>query len=361
MNFVVEKHPEVSLNWRQAALNKAECMHCVVLGGGPLIKCSNEKCKKEYHIECGFRKGVFFCTESANLTFQCESHFKPVLFCKCLQPYDASAAMICCDECIEWFHNCCVGVSSKEAQKLEKWVCEPCSKILQDGKALSLHIKSMNTEKEKISGFHQEGMKKVRVLVEVAESVCPLIDQLNSHATVHKTDKKFEKFSAAQMKDAADYLEKYPLFQNSKSGDQDLIALSGAKDLINIWRYQLKQFVEGFSAWSAKAMGFIKKMKGQLIFSLRIEFVDTLNAWIGEMQSLVDEAQILHVPPDVNSFITFANTLIESWTWFKDLFQVLLCEFGQVKPHPQCFRLFTHPPSPLHGRAMLTRTIGKDT
>ena len=36
--------------------------------------------------------------------------------------------MIQCEECVNWFHFKCVGISAKEASKIEKFVCQKCSK-----------------------------------------------------------------------------------------------------------------------------------------------------------------------------------------------------------------------------------------
>ena len=199
-------------NWRQSDVNKAECQYCVVTGGGPLIKCSVDRCKREYHIECGSKSGAFFLEEDNTLTFLCEVHHKPILFCTCMQPYDVnkSAEMVCCDECIEWFHNSCVGLSHKEAASLEKYICPRCEKLHQEGKMVSTQEKERNLEKETRSSYQQDAMRPLRVLVEISECVVPLIDQLDitGHTLTTSLDKVdySELYDFSQMKDAATYL-----------------------------------------------------------------------------------------------------------------------------------------------------------
>ena len=199
-------------NWRQSETHKAECQYCVVTGGGPLIKCSVDRCKREYHIECGSKSGAFFLEEDNTLTFLCEVHHKPILFCTCMQPYDVnkSAEMVCCDECIEWFHNSCVGLSHKEAASLEKYICPRCDKLHQEGKMVSAQEKDRNLEKETRSSHQQEAMRPLRVLVEISECVVPLIDQLDitGSTLTNSLDKVdyADLYDFSQMKDAATYL-----------------------------------------------------------------------------------------------------------------------------------------------------------
>ena len=37
--------------------------------------------------------------------------------------------MIQCDRCEDWFHGRCVGVTVEEAQRLDGYVCPPCSSV----------------------------------------------------------------------------------------------------------------------------------------------------------------------------------------------------------------------------------------
>jgi hypothetical protein len=46
-------------------------------------------------------------------------------YCVCRRPYDGF--MIGCDECEEWYHGPCVGVSESRADRFDKYVCLRCS------------------------------------------------------------------------------------------------------------------------------------------------------------------------------------------------------------------------------------------
>lgn len=88
MKNIIEKHPGDTALWRIAPPTQADCSLCKEQGGGVLIKCSNEKCKKEYHLDCAFNEGGLSLSEEGELKFQCENHFKPIVFCTCRQSYE---------------------------------------------------------------------------------------------------------------------------------------------------------------------------------------------------------------------------------------------------------------------------------
>lgn len=47
------------------------------------------------------------------------------LYCICRKP-DNGKVMIACDECDEWFHVECIGISKDKAQTIQKYVCAEC-------------------------------------------------------------------------------------------------------------------------------------------------------------------------------------------------------------------------------------------
>ncbi|KAJ3021756.1 PHD finger protein 3 [Thoreauomyces humboldtii] len=51
------------------------------------------------------------------------------VYCLCRQP-DSGKFMISCDNCEEWFHGACVGLTKKVGEKLNTFVCPPCKEIL---------------------------------------------------------------------------------------------------------------------------------------------------------------------------------------------------------------------------------------
>ena len=50
---------------------------------------------------------------------------KEALYCLCRKPDDGQL-MIQCDECSEWFHGACMGISKKMADKLKSYLCPSC-------------------------------------------------------------------------------------------------------------------------------------------------------------------------------------------------------------------------------------------
>jgi hypothetical protein len=177
MKYVVENHPECSGFWRLAVPNLSECSLCKEQGGGVLWKCAADKCKKEYHVDCAFHEGGLSLDEDGILKFQCETHFKPILFCSCRQSYDELRGYICCDICCEWFHYTCVGL--KDNSKLENFNCTSCLIATRQGKDMA-PVKEKNLAKELLSSSHQTAIKALGALVEISGSICPMIDQINS-------------------------------------------------------------------------------------------------------------------------------------------------------------------------------------
>lgn len=186
MKNVVEKHPESAGFWRAASNTQSECFLCKEQGGGVLLKCCTDRCKKEYHLDCSFHEGGLSLDEDGLLKFQCATHFKPIVFCSCRQSYDESRGYICCDICCEWFHYTCVGL--KDNSKLENFNCTSCLAATRQGKDMS-SIKEKNLAKELLSSSHQTAMKALGALVEVSGSICPMIDQLLS-CQFHNSDQQ---------------------------------------------------------------------------------------------------------------------------------------------------------------------------
>ncbi|KAJ7992762.1 hypothetical protein DPEC_G00282040 [Dallia pectoralis] len=58
-----------------------------------------------------------------------KDHKKEVkLYCVCKTPYDESKFYIGCDLCSNWFHGACVGITEKEAKKMDDYVCNGCKR-----------------------------------------------------------------------------------------------------------------------------------------------------------------------------------------------------------------------------------------
>ncbi|XP_037544827.1 nucleosome-remodeling factor subunit BPTF [Nematolebias whitei] len=61
------------------------------------------------------------------------------LYCVCKTPYDESKFYIGCDLCSNWFHGACVGITEKEAKKLEDFVCSDCKRGQEGGSSEELY------------------------------------------------------------------------------------------------------------------------------------------------------------------------------------------------------------------------------
>ncbi|ORY39719.1 hypothetical protein LY90DRAFT_419284, partial [Neocallimastix californiae] len=47
-------------------------------------------------------------------------------YCICQQDYDESKPMIACDNCQEWYHFSCIGLSESRAAEIDKFICPIC-------------------------------------------------------------------------------------------------------------------------------------------------------------------------------------------------------------------------------------------
>ncbi|KAF3852332.1 hypothetical protein F7725_005687 [Dissostichus mawsoni] len=50
------------------------------------------------------------------------------LYCVCKTPYDESKFYIGCDLCTNWYHGECVGITEKEAKKMDDYICVECKR-----------------------------------------------------------------------------------------------------------------------------------------------------------------------------------------------------------------------------------------
>ncbi|ORZ09809.1 hypothetical protein BCR42DRAFT_334386 [Absidia repens] len=60
------------------------------------------------------------------------------LYCICQTPYDATRFMIACDECDQWFHGECIGISEKDGEFIDLYFCGVCGK----GKFICIYLYS---------------------------------------------------------------------------------------------------------------------------------------------------------------------------------------------------------------------------
>ncbi|KAJ3614943.1 hypothetical protein NHX12_018512 [Muraenolepis orangiensis] len=60
------------------------------------------------------------------------------LYCVCKTPYDESKFYIGCDLCTNWYHGECVGITEKEAKKMDDYICAECKRA-QEGNTEELY------------------------------------------------------------------------------------------------------------------------------------------------------------------------------------------------------------------------------
>ena len=88
------------------------------------------------------------------------------LYCVCRQPWDGNSLMVQCDQCQDWFHPKCVGVSTKEA-KDNPFICPSC----QDKPILKLINYKMGsyTSKMQLSYYESIDPKRLYQLYSIPE------------------------------------------------------------------------------------------------------------------------------------------------------------------------------------------------
>ena len=88
------------------------------------------------------------------------------LYCVCRQSWDGNSLMVQCDQCQDWFHPKCVGVSTKEA-KDNPFICPSC----QDKPILKLPSYKMGsyTSKMQLSYFESVDPKRLYQLYSIPD------------------------------------------------------------------------------------------------------------------------------------------------------------------------------------------------
>jgi hypothetical protein len=300
----------VKPNWKLISSDVAGCEICSEYGGGVLMKCLHDRCKREFHVDCAFHQGGLSLDEvNGNLSYQCTTHFKPVLFCICREKYDEFRAMICCDQCIEWYHCSCVGLQEEDAYNLEQYQCQSCSNLLEQNKPIPENLKEKNLDKEKLSSCHQTANKAVGHLVELAGTICPLIDLMNSGSRT--------KYPLDKVKEALDFLA-----NDSKDNDPNQeIERFGTEDLVASWQKKLSDYYNRFMTWSSSLQALIMGCASDLkAVSLRDDFVESLASYVERCKQLDMQIQDFCFA-DVDFFVAFHESLLN----IHDIFEVSQC------------------------------------
>ncbi|XP_061888710.1 nucleosome-remodeling factor subunit BPTF-like [Entelurus aequoreus] len=83
-------------------------------------------CTNWYHGECvGVTEKEAQDMEDY-ICVECKQSTKEELYCICHTPYDESQFYIGCDRCQNWYHGRCVGILQSEANHIDEYVCPQC-------------------------------------------------------------------------------------------------------------------------------------------------------------------------------------------------------------------------------------------
>ncbi|KAE9592888.1 putative chromatin regulator PHD family [Lupinus albus] len=69
----------------------------------------------------------YYCRFEYNSATGAFTPDRVAVYCKCEMPYNPDDLMVQCEECKDWYHPMCMGMTIEEAKKLELFVCPECS------------------------------------------------------------------------------------------------------------------------------------------------------------------------------------------------------------------------------------------
>ncbi|XP_069916546.1 nucleosome-remodeling factor subunit BPTF isoform X12 [Oryctolagus cuniculus] len=100
----------------------------------PTLPAASQKRKREEEKDSGSKskKKKMISTTSK------ETKKDTKLYCICKTPYDESKFYIGCDLCTNWYHGECVGITEKEAKKMDVYICNDCKRA-QEGSSEELY------------------------------------------------------------------------------------------------------------------------------------------------------------------------------------------------------------------------------
>lgn len=335
MKSQLENHPqEASKKWKAVSRDANECVLCDDPGGGALIRCNNERCNKFFHLDCAFHHGGLSLSDSGLLTYECDAHFKHVVFCKCRQKYENTKPMVYCDECFDWYHESCEKLNPDELVDMDQYVCLSCQAAARQGKTIPQATKDRNLEKEAKSTCNQNAIKAVGMLVEIAAQVCPVMDSLYGHSA-----------DPAEISDVFDivaYLST-PTFQprsalaflteEQKSGENDdsaLVQALGVLPLLQLWKQHAQNYLDRWKAWLAsvvQASEFFVHENGAEI-SLDERQIPVIQVFLQNLEEL--EKERTSVTNSSQKDLEAYNAFIDCVKWLGDFLQVRFPYFFSV-------------------------------
>ncbi|XP_067914584.1 nucleosome-remodeling factor subunit BPTF isoform X5 [Heterodontus francisci] len=113
---------------------QAAAIHTAVIAAANAVQAAvTQKRKREEEKEpAKVKKKKMISTTSK------ESKKDTKLYCICKTPYDESKFYIGCDLCTNWYHGECVGITEKEAKKMDEYICNECKRA-QEGSSEELY------------------------------------------------------------------------------------------------------------------------------------------------------------------------------------------------------------------------------
>lgn len=339
----------MSDKWRISSTRNSHCMVCQdaqeenqdgVSSVSILLRCSNEKCNREYHVDCAFNQGGLSLDEENGgmLSFFCDLHFKEVLFCTCKRKYDDSQAMVFCDECYDWFHTSCEGIKQREAQKLdqqERFVCHSCRAIAKEGRKISKQLQDRNMDKDYQSGCQQAAQKSIGKLIELAASIGPVIDDISSPSSFTQSE-----YTVQDIRPTLEYIQSaldLGEIDNNASENTDrrnYLDFMGLREYVELNANKVSEYLKRVDSWFPRAMDVCSSgVNGLSLQSLDRSNCNAAEALRGKVDALLSELRstVRYEPQEVEAFYAFAEVIF----WICDFHRVIFFLFPHQKGfHP---------------------------
>lgn len=231
--------------------------------------------------------------------------------------------MVYCDECFDWFHNKCEGLSASEAQSIDKYTCKNCREILRQGRAVSKHIKEKNELKETRSVYQQSASKAVGLLSELEGGLCPIIDEMGTAGKSQWAIKDIEE--ARSVVCLPPFLAGESAMSDMDAQSAELLNKLGVMPVIDQWRKQLISYLDRYYQWLHDARAFCDAQLpkvGTHFGKTQMALVEEVRAGLVGLSERA-AAQLVGTPTDLEGFAVF----LDSVTWLAEFLQVLYMPF----------------------------------
>jgi hypothetical protein len=308
--------------WRTVRKDVAACDSCKDSGTIVLLRCGQDKCPREYHVDCAFHQGGLTLDGDGVLTVFCDSHFKPLVFCSCKEAYDELRPMVYCDECCDWFHNSCEGLSANAAL-VETYICKNCKDNLKHGRSVSKTVKEKNMNKEVRSLHQQNARKAITLLSELEGGLCPIIDEI---ARAGKTQHFIK-----DIQEAKEVLSVPPFMiksgttsmEDAESQNAELLTSLGVMTVVTKWRGELNAYLDTYQQWLDQAQQAFAESQSQLKLEFGSEQIPTVAAVLARVSELAQRAagSLRGTPKDLEVYGVYRDCV----HWMSDFLQVCRC------------------------------------